>query len=396
MGAQRALQAAGVVALATGVAAAAPPATRHEKVAIIDLGPGDEQVRRELGTRVVAAGLDPMVNDGALEALAGHAADGDAVHLAAALAEAQRAFGALDCKAAVAASTTVAGIGAARQAAGLATPELARAWTYLLLCADRANDVDGAMRAAAQLRVLGGSADVPADVWTKYPAVDAVGGAETLPLEITADVPDAMIWIDYRPAGKAPVTTALAGEHIFAAVAGTRRGFASGAVIRTQPKITIPTQDYAGSYGDVAARVASWRGQMPSAAELGWVLGRVHARVALVRRGNSVEAWGRAGLAEQPHRLGGEDATGTLAEADRVIAVIVDRVNTWNDHAPDPDRPLMVEDPKTRGGNNDKKRDTPTKWWVYGSLGVAIVGGIALIYAFDSGTDRQRVELHFP
>jgi len=57
----------------------------------------------------------------------------------------------------------------------------------------------------------------------------------------------------------------------------------------------------------VAARVASWHGAMPSAQELAWVLGKVHARVALIRHGGMVEAWGQAGRAEPPHRLGGDD-----------------------------------------------------------------------------------------
>jgi len=393
MGAQRALQAASVVALSLGSVALA--AGHHERVAIIDLGPGDDQVRRELGAKLAAAGLDPIADDGALDALAGQTpADGQLATLA---AEAQRAYGALDCTATVKASTEIAKVAAPRQAAGLPVPELARAWTYLLLCADKAGDSGAAMAAAARLRVLGGSADVPADVWNKYPEVDAVVGGEHVPVEISADVPKAQIWIDYRLAGTAPLQTALtAGEHVIVAIAGTRRGYASGAPIRTQPKIMVATADASAKYDDVAQRVASWHGKVPSAAELGWVLGRVHARAALVRHGDAIEAWGRAGLAETPHLLGGEDATGSLAEATRVIAVIVDRVATWNDHAPDPDKPLLVEDVRARAAASDKRRDPPTKWWVYAAIGGSIVGGVALIYAVDSGTDRQRVELKFP
>lgn len=382
------------MALSLGGGALAAP--RHERVAIVDLGPGDDQVRRDLGAKLAAAGLDPIADDGALDALAGQTpADGQ---VAALMAEAQRAYGALDCTAAVKASSELAKVGAPRQAAGLPVPELARAWTYLLLCADKAGDTGAAMTAAARLRVLGGSSDVPAGVWTKYPEVDAVAGGEHVAVEISADVPDAAIWIDYRPAGKAPLQTALpAGEHVIVAIAGTRRGYAAGTPVRTQPKIVVATTDASAKYDDVAQRVASWHGKLPSAAELGWVLGRVHARAALVRHGDTIEAWGRAGLAETPHPLGGEDATGSLAEATRVIAVIVDRVATWNDHAPDPDKPLLVEDVRARAASaSDRRRDPPTKWWVYAAIGGSIVGGVALIYAVDSGTDRQRVELHFP
>ena len=81
--------------------------------------------------------LEPMPCPTFEDALAGEATDQDAVRIAAAMAEAQRAYGALDCTVATAAAKAGIGIGAARQAAGLAVPELARAWTYVLLCADR-------------------------------------------------------------------------------------------------------------------------------------------------------------------------------------------------------------------------------------------------------------------
>src|SRR5262245_12035565 len=135
MGPQRILQAAAVasalIALA-GTAHAQPAAkVRRERVAVIDLGPSpDADVRAKLAAVVVAAGLEPVLGDGVEDALGGVAADKDAVLLAAALAEAQRAFGALDCPAATGAARRAAGIAAARQAAGLPAPELARAWTY--------------------------------------------------------------------------------------------------------------------------------------------------------------------------------------------------------------------------------------------------------------------------
>src|SRR5690606_668 len=133
-----------------------------------DLGPPDPQARQALDTAIRDGGLAPLFGDGL---------DGapDAAQLAAAIADAQRAYGALDCKAAIAASKTAIGIAAARQAGGLPAPELARAWTYVLLCADRAGDVDAAMAAATHLRTLGVSVDhpgdVPLDLWAKYPEV---------------------------------------------------------------------------------------------------------------------------------------------------------------------------------------------------------------------------------
>lgn len=399
MGAQRVLQAAAVASALIAHAAAARAApgakARHDRVAVIDLGPSpDAAVRARLAAAVVAAGLEPVIGDGVEDALAGVVADRDSLQLAAQLAEAQRAFGALECPAAIAAGKQAAGIAAARQAAGLPVPELARAWTYVLLCADRTNDPDAASAAATRLRAAGGSADVPADVWKKYPEIDAVGGGERIELEITADVPGAAIWIDHVPAGTAPLVVALLpGEHLIAAAAGPRRGWAAGTAVRAQSKLEIPTADPASAWSEVGRRVAAWRGAMPPPEELGWVLAKVHARAAIVRRGDGVEAWGRSGLAEKPHRLGGDDAIAPVAEAERVIALVALRVTAWNDRAPDPDQPLLVEDRRTRDA---RKGEEPARWWVYAAILGAVGASAAVILVHEVGSDRQRVELHYP
>ena len=132
MGLERVLQTAArlivasiVVLGATTNAMAAP----RERVAVIDLGPDDPAIRQRLAAAIVAGGLEPVRGDGIEDALAGRTSDPDALPLAVAVAEAQRAFGALDCKVASSASKTAVGIAAARQAAGIAVPELARGWT---------------------------------------------------------------------------------------------------------------------------------------------------------------------------------------------------------------------------------------------------------------------------
>jgi len=399
---QRVLQAAravafGTLALTLSTASAGP--RTHERVAVIDLGPGDDAARKKLATAIVAAGLDVVIGDGIEDALAGRAADRDAVPLAAAIAEAQRAFGTLDCAAATAASKTAIGIAAARQAASLPVPELPRAWTYVLLCADRASDVDAAMRAARALRSIGGGsapAGVPPDVWTKYPDVDAAIDREMVPLDITADVAGAEIWIDFHRAGTSPLHVPLtAGDHVIAAAAGTRRGWAAGAAVRSQTALAIPTVEQRGPTTALADRVAGWHGRVPSPQELAAVFETIEARVAVIRYGDTIEAWGRIGTSELPRRIGGEDGVGTLADTDRVVALIADRVQTWNDHAPDPDRPLLVETPRERQLRSGKA-DEPTRWWVYAAI-VGAVGAAAIaVYAHDSATDTQHVELHFP
>ena len=382
----------GVIA---GVAHAAPKT--RERVAVIDLGPADGgAIRARIAGVLIAAGLEATVGDGQGDALAGVAADKDTVQLAAALAEAQRAYGALDCAAATAAAKLGVGIGAARQAAGLGVPELPRAWTYVLLCADRAQNLDEAMHAATALRRLGGSAEVPQDIWAKYPEVDTLLDHELFPLEITTATAGADVWIDFRRVGVSPVKTFVSsGEHVIAVARGTQRGWAAGTGVKTQTAVAIPMADQAAPTAALAARIAGWNGAMPSPAELGAVLVQIKARVALIRRGNTLEVWGHIGAGEVPRRLGGEDGTGPLSDVDRLVVLITDRVQTWNDRAPDPDQALLVEDPKDRGRKVGKAEE-PTRWWVYGALLGAAALGLGVMYAYDNAENTQHVELHYP
>ena len=402
MGVERVLQAArrltlpvtALVLVASVVASAAP----RERVAVIDLGPSDPSLRRQLAATLLAGGLEPVSGEGLEDALGGQTDGRDAAELAGSLAEAQRAFGALDCPATIAASQTAIGIAAARQAGGLAVPELPRAWTYVLLCADRLGDVDAAMHAASRLRALGAEAtgELPRDLWTRYPEVDAMLDRELFPVVITAEVAGAEIWIDFARAGTSPLTTVLAaGPHVIAAAAGSRRGWAAGTAVRTQATVTIPMSDQRGQHGQLARRIAGWRGKLPAPTELAGVLAEVEVRVALVRHGDTLEAWGQVGRSEPPYRLGGENGIGTLAEAPRLVALIADRVKGWTERAPDPDRELLVEDPRLRRDGR-ARADEPTRWWVYASILGAVAAGAAIIYAHDAATNTQRVELRYP
>src|SRR5512143_4138784 len=173
MGPQQVLRAAALLVLvgvssahAGGWSAKAKPSSLTEHVAIIDLGPNaeDGSVRGKLASAVIDRGLQPVIGDGVDDALAGIDVDRDGVELAAAMADAAGKFGALQCKDAIASAQTAISLGAARQAAGIAVPELARAWTYVLLCADRTGDTTTAVAAASALRTLGGSPDVDAKI----------------------------------------------------------------------------------------------------------------------------------------------------------------------------------------------------------------------------------------
>ena len=390
MGPQQVLRAAACTLLIGGVAAARP----REKVAVIDLGPGDAGVRRQLAGAIVGGKLEPVIGDGVEDALGGVNVDRDGLQLAAALAQAQTSFGALACKEATAAAQTAIAIGAARQAAAMPAPELPRAWSYVLLCADRGGDAATAIGAAARLRELGGSPDVDASVLARYPDVDALSNREVIDIEVKAEVDGADVWVDFKRAGKSPLKLSLAaGPHVIAAAAGSRRGSVTGTVIKKQPVVAIPMPDQAGPWAAVAARVAGWHGTLPPPAELEAVMAQVKARVALVRHGDTVEAWGHAGRGEPLRRLGNDDGIRKLSEADALVALVRDRIQGWEDRAPDPDQPLLL-DTKSRRGK--EKEEEPTRWWVYATIAGALVAGAIVIYAHDHQQDTQHVELKYP
>lgn len=361
---------------------------------MIDLGPPDDQAHRAVMGAAVDAGLDPLIADGLEDALSGVAADKDGLQLAAAMQDAEHTFGRLDCKGAMTAARTAIGLAAERQAAGLPVPELTHAWAYVLLCADKNGDTNAATVAATRLRALGGSTDIDATLMARYPDVDALSNRVVVEVDVAPEAPNATIYVDFAPVTGTHLVL-LAGEHVIAAASGTRRGYVAGPAVPAQKSVAIPMPDQAGPYGALAAQVASWKGNLPSEAELTAVMKQVHARVALIRHGDVVEAWGHAGLAVPVRRLGGDDGTRPIGDVDRLAQLVADRVTAYNEHAPDPDQPLMVEDIHARAANKTKGEEA-TQWWVYAAIGGALLAGAIVIYAHDQATDTQRVELHYP
>ena len=67
----------------------------------------------------------------------------------------------------------------------------------------------------------------------------------------------------------------------------------------------------------------------------------------------------------------------------------------WSSHAPDPDRPLLVETLTERAERN-KKQDDHTAWWVYGTIGAAVIAGVIAVYAHHEDGDTQEIKLHYP
>src|SRR5690349_19414895 len=101
MGAQQVLRTVAAGALIYGVAEARTHrgSAAHERVAIVDLGPADDgRARGKIGAAVVAAGMQPVLDDGIDDALAGISHDKDGLAIAAEMSSAKQAFGELDCK----------------------------------------------------------------------------------------------------------------------------------------------------------------------------------------------------------------------------------------------------------------------------------------------------------
>ncbi|CAN5591457.1 hypothetical protein BH11MYX1_BH11MYX1_16770 [soil metagenome] len=400
MGAQQVLRTAAALGLIAATVSAAPSGPRasgqvaqKERAAVIDLGPEDPIVVRALQAALVKAELEPL-DDATEAALTGHATESDALALATAMALAQTNFGALDCRGTIAATTTALPLLAARQAAGLAVAELPRAWAYVLLCADRTGDSDIAMRAAQRLRASGGSSDVAPALLAKYPEVDAVPNVDPIEVDVTTEVPGSVVWLDFAPVGKAPLHLTLSpGEHIIAAASGKRRGFLVGRPIKKQPKLVIEMADQEGPLVVIADMIASWHGKVPAGSAVGEVLDKLGVRAALIRHGDVVEVWGHAGHAEPARLLGGDDGSRTLADADRAAALLADRIESWNAHAPDPDQPLLTEDRTAVHTNHDK---AATAWWVYATIGAALVASAIVVYAHESQANTQEILLHYP
>lgn len=367
-----------------------------ERAAIIDLGPPNAAVRSSLARSLVEAGLEPVVGDGVEDALAGVASDRDSTGLAAAMADASYRFGQLDCPAAEQAARQALAVIAARQASGIAVPELSRAWAYVLLCADRAGNVEAGMRAAQGLHVAtpNPAPDVAA-VLAKYPAVDAVLGSDAVEVDIAVE-DGAVVWIDFQPAGTAPLRAAVApGEHVVAAAKGARRGSVSFRTSKAAQTVTVALNDQRAKWTGISDKVARWRGAMPVPTDLGWVLEQVRARIAIVRRGDAIEAWGRAGPPELPHRLGGADGAGAVADANRVAEALATAVSDFGIRAPDAAQPLLVDATRSLGTRSGSTHE-PTKWWVYAAIGAAFAASAAIVYVHQTQTHVAHVELHYP
>lgn len=374
MGPQQVLRVAVALAALAGVAQAAPV------VAIVDARPaGDPATATALAEALTAAELEVLTGDRAA-ALRGQADDDRAAD--AALAEAADGFGQLDCGRARPSAELAVRLLAARTAAGHdERPRAARAWSYVLLCADRDGDRPVAHHAADRLRGLGGGPAVGADVWARYPEIDAALDRDVVALTVTGPA-GAVATLDDRRLGPVPATTwVAAGKHVVA-VAGPTGAGATWITVMGQPLAievppTPPRDPIAQAW---ATAVRGWQtGSAPAAADVA-ELARAHAveLVVVLEADGAIAAW----------RHDGDGAT-RLARGDQAAAVAAARAAyaAAHERAPDPTIPLEREAPK--------KPTEPTRWWVYAAIGGALAAGAIAIYAADAGEDRQRFVLEF-
>ena len=402
MGPVQVLRVAVVAAL--GVAAGGPVAAARadEPIAIIDARAGEPALRAQSRADLALAlratpGLAPLADEARALPLAGDDDTADDTLADAALAATRERFGALDCAGVREPGQRAVQLLAGREAAGVdERVRLRAAWSYLLLCADREGARVPAQGFADRLRTLGGSPAIPADVWARYPEIDA--GSELTLSELVIDgaagAAGAEVWLDHRRIGVAPMKLSVAsGGHVVAMARGSER--VGLLVLVGEPgtlTIAVGLTSYAAGDAALAGQVRRWQAGAPvRAPELAAVLEQAEARFAIVLEGDRrASVWARATSSEAPEVV----IEGELDQPLVLTAAIRDRLAAW-ERGPDPDRPLITEtDLEVAAASRSQRKQSP--WWVYLAISGAAAAGAVTIWALDAGEHRQRIELTFP
>jgi hypothetical protein len=230
---------------------------------------------------------------------------------------------------------------------------------------------------------------VPADVWAKYPEIDAATDRDIVELTVTAPA-GATVVIDHVAVGTAPVKTFVhAGKRLVAVGAGTTRGAAFITVHGKPLSFEVSAADRASPWKRVAGQVSAWQGAAPpSAVEVTELLTQVNVRFAVVLgERNTAALWVRAP---------GEPAAklvidGAMNDPLELGAGVMARVEAWSGGGLDPDKPLAGTDDMVR----EVTRKEDTKWWVYAVIGGALAAGAVTLFAIEVGDDRQIIDLTF-
>lgn len=286
---------------------------------------------------------------------------------------------------------------AAAQSLGLDVhAERRRALVYRLLCADRDGEIDRAMSAAQELRALGSEAspkEIPDNVWTRYPTVDAGSNYRTAAVSMASDPAGASIWIDFRPAGRAPSTVLVPeGEHIVAMTDGelavAKRVLIDG---RSRPVILTLPRGAGGSWSGLSAEVHTLHSgsRAVDGKTIAELLSAIETSLAFVlREPGSIEVWFWNGRSPAARLLG---SAPTPRAAIRVARASLLEVPSGA--GLDPSAPLLVEDQSDQEEDEDNDE---SKWWLYGAVLGAAVLGTTIILAHDLSDDEQRIEVRFP
>ena len=382
MGTHQVLRVAVAIAVTAGLAA--PSAFAAPVVAVVDVR-GDDATVTAVVDGFTAAELEVVAGD---RAAAARGKDDDELAIDRALAEASDGYGQLDCGRARPWAERAALLTAGRTAAGKDERARAgRAWSYLLLCADRDGDRAVARHAADRVRGLGAGAAIGADVWSRYPDIDATLDRDVVMLTVTGPA-GAVATVDDRVVGPVPATALVAaGVHVVAVGDGARgpRGAAWARVAGKPLTVDVtPRAPDDGVVVTVAAAVQALRGGAPiDAAAIDALARALDVELVAVVGADSISLWQRQ-----------RSATTTITTGDAATVVTAGRTAyaLAHDRSPDPTLPL-VREPRTKPAKADKD---PTRWWVYAAIGGAVLAGAAAIYAADAGDDRQRFELVFP
>jgi hypothetical protein len=284
---------------------------------------------------------------------------------------------------------------AAAQALGFTVRENLRdALVVRMLCADRDGEVDRAMSAARDLMRLGVKdrpAAISADVWARYPSLDAAANIMLTPVRVASPTPGAVVYIDFAPLDEVPSTSFLQeGEHIAAAAgafdAVAKRVHSGPSTQQIELVAPTPTSGMNGLAGELEALRSGRR--TSNGRTMAELMSAVEIDVAFVmRQTGSTEVWLWPGF--QSARL-----VGTAATAREALQLLLDNMAIYDAPAPDPS---LLPGLKMRDleDSEDDSGDDGTSWWLYGGVIGAVVVATTFIVASSVSDDEQRIEVRF-
>jgi hypothetical protein len=380
--------AVGVVALA--LLLARPALAAGLPAGVIDARPPDadgapvERAAAVLGD----AGLVPALGARA-DALAGRAPDvAAATRGAAGARRAAAAYGALRCDEAVEAAEGAALAWLEAGAPDAVRDRLEPLLAIMLLCAHQVGGGSDAFVAAARLRALGFEAppSVPAEVWARYPEVDATSNRAHVPWRVeVAGGEAAEVWLDLAPAGRTPVTLDLDKGRHWVALAGTDGARVAwvvdarrkGGEVRAWPA-------RAKEWISLTDLVAGWRrGGAISADGLAQAMRAADIVLTVVLMPNGrAEVWVLPEGAKRPVRVADADAGDGAALRAAVHQGVTRLAPPAAATQPGPAKPPSAEASSRR--------------WTWPIVGALVVGALTVFLVSEAGDTTQRIEVTFP